>query len=134
MYAGCSIPISIRFVWRQLESAFFGALTSVGALFVFRKENFMEFLVFLGIAIFVALVFVNHKIAKAFEQIVFAKGYGTELKAYYMCFWLGIVGYLYVIALPNAKLDNLTLKQQKRMLELLNDSTSHSPDYENTIE
>ena len=35
------ITISFRFVWRQLEFAFFGALTSVGALFIFerRKKN-----------------------------------------------------------------------------------------------
>ena len=64
-------------------------------------------------------LYLKHRIAKKFEEIVFAKGYGTELNAYYMCFWLGIVGYLYVIALPNAKLDNIELKQQKRMLEIL---------------
>ena len=33
--------VRIEFVWRQLEFAFFGALTSVGALFIFteRKEE-----------------------------------------------------------------------------------------------
>ena len=34
-----SYPINLFFVWRQLESAFFGALTSVGALFYFREER-----------------------------------------------------------------------------------------------
>ena len=29
----------VVFVWRQLESAFFGALTSVGALFIFKAKN-----------------------------------------------------------------------------------------------
>ena len=29
----------IEFVWRQLEFAFFGALTSVGALFVFYRKS-----------------------------------------------------------------------------------------------
>ena len=72
------------------------------------------------------LIYLNHRIAKKFEQIVFAKGYGTELNAYYMCFWLGIVGYLYVIALPNAKLDNIELKQQKRILEMLVQLSSDS--------
>ena len=33
------IPISFRFVWRQLELAFFGAVTSVAALFVFHQKN-----------------------------------------------------------------------------------------------
>ena len=32
----------VVFVWRQLEFAFFGALTSVGALFYLKKEIFME--------------------------------------------------------------------------------------------
>ena len=67
-------------------------------------------------------------IAKKFEEIVFTKGYGTEIKAYYMCFWLGIVGYLYVIALPNAKLDNIELKQQKKMLEILEKLDKKSED------
>lgn len=31
-------PYYFRFVWRQLEFAFFGALTPVGALFIFGKE------------------------------------------------------------------------------------------------
>ena len=32
-----SYPINLFFVWRQLESAFFGALASVGALFIFKE-------------------------------------------------------------------------------------------------
>ena len=79
----------------------------------------MGLIVMIPVALIVGALYLNHRIAKKFEEIVFAKGYGTELKAYYMCFWLGIVGYLYVIALPNAKLDNIELKQQKRMLEIL---------------
>ena len=72
----------------------------------------------LWLSIIGGLIYLNHQIAKKFEQIVFAKGYGTELKAYYMCFWLGIVGYLYVIALPNAKLDNIELKQHKSLIKI----------------
>ena len=36
-----SSPVRCFFVWRQLEFAFFGALTSVGALFIFidRKDE-----------------------------------------------------------------------------------------------
>lgn len=33
-----SYPYSLVFVWRQLESAFFGAVTSVAALFVFIEK------------------------------------------------------------------------------------------------
>ena len=79
----------------------------------------MEFITIISLALIIGGLYLNHRIAKKFEEIVFAKGYGTELKAYYICFWLGLVGYLYVIALPNAKLDNIELKQQKRMLEIL---------------
>ena len=79
----------------------------------------MGFIFIISLALIIGGLYLNHRIAKKFEEIVFAKGYGTELKAYYMCFWLGLVGYLYVIALPNAKLDNIELKQQKRMLEIL---------------
>ena len=86
----------------------------------------MFIVVVLWLAIIGGLIYLNHRIAKKFEQIVFAKGYGTELKAYYMCFWLGIVGYLYVILLPNAKLDNIELKQQKRILEMLVQLSSDS--------
>ena len=44
---------------------------------VLKGKN-MEFLYFLGIGALVAIVYLNHKIAKAFEEIVFAKGYGKE--------------------------------------------------------
>ena len=88
----------------------------------------MGFIVIISLALIVGGLYLNHSIAKKFEEIVFAKGYGTELKAYYMCFWLGIVGYLYVSALPNAKLDNIELKQQKRMLEILAKLSAKSED------
>ena len=32
----------MKFVWRQLESAFFGALTLVGASFVFTEKIILE--------------------------------------------------------------------------------------------
>ena len=60
----------------------------------------------LYLVIIAALIFLNYTIAKKFEKIVFDKGYGKELKAFHMCFWLGIVGYLYVIALPNKSVGN----------------------------
>ena len=42
-------------------------------------------------------------VAKKFEEIAFQKGYDESIHSFAMCFWLGIVGYLYVIALPNLK-------------------------------
>ncbi len=46
---------------------------------------------------------INLVVALKFEKIAFAKGYDTSIHSFAMCFWLGIVGYLYVIALPNKK-------------------------------
>ena len=43
-------------------------------------------------------------VALKFEAIAFAEGYGKNVHALAMCFWLGIVGYLYVIALSDLTL------------------------------
>ena len=57
-------------------------------------------LVFLGI---ITIISLNYVISKKFEKIAFAKGYGAEIHAFALCFWLGIIGYIYVCALPNKK-------------------------------
>ena len=59
-----------------------------------------------------------YKIARKFEQIAIAKGY-PDVHAFAMCFWLGIIGHLYVIALPNANLDNRVVQHQKEVLDAL---------------
>ena len=47
-----------------------------------------------------------------------AKGYGDEVHAWAACFWLGILGYLYVIALPDkvAQSQNQQLIDQNQQL------------------
>ena len=42
-------------------------------------------------------------VAKQFEEVAFSKGYGKEEHAFLMVFFLGIVGMLYVIALPDLR-------------------------------
>lgn len=79
----------------------------------------MSFLILIYLGIIIALIYLNYKIAKKFEQIAFAKGQTKAVHAFEMCFWLGIVGYLYVIALPNANFDIKRLNQQKQIIELL---------------
>ena len=37
------------------------------------------------------------------------KGYGTEIHSFAMCFWLGVIGCLYVIALPDLKREALII-------------------------
>lgn len=64
-------------------------------------ESLMGFLVFLYIVIIAAMLYVGYIVAKQFEKIANQKGYGEEKHTLAMCFWLGIVGYLYVIALPD---------------------------------
>ena len=57
-------------------------------------------IVLLPIVIAVGLL-INYVVATKFEKIAFQKGYDSSIHSLAMCFWLGIVGYLYVIALPN---------------------------------
>ena len=40
-------------------------------------------------------------VAFKFDDIAYMKGYGPEKHCFAMCFWLGILGCLYVIALPD---------------------------------
>ena len=51
----------------------------------------------------VVLVVINIFVAQKFEDVAKLKGYDNEIHSYAMCFWLGIIGYLYVIALPDRK-------------------------------
>ncbi len=54
------------------------------------------YLIVLGVLLFILAL-----IAKKFEKIANQKGYGDEIHSFAMCFWFGIIGYLYVIALPD---------------------------------
>ena len=51
--------------------------------------------------IIVAAVLIQYFVAKKFEAIAFLKGYDESIHSFAMCFWLGFIGYLYVIALPD---------------------------------
>lgn len=46
------------------------------------------------------------------------KGYGDNLHAWAICFWLGIPGYLYIISLP----DLIVQQQNMQIIDLLNKS------------
>ncbi len=61
----------------------------------------MSFLIFLStFAIIAALLQLQYIIAKEFYSIAIAKGYNSKKYLWY-CFFLGIVGYLMVIAIPD---------------------------------
>ena len=55
------------------------------------------------ITVIFLIIIINYYVAKKFEQIALQKGYDASIGAFSMCFWLGIVGYLYVIALPDKR-------------------------------
>ena len=85
---------SLRFSVRQLRLALF-YYKSIGGLT-------MIFLLILPLAIY---LIINCIFAKKFEEIAFQKGYDNSIHSFALCFWFGILGYLYVIALPNLKND-----------------------------
>lgn len=57
-----------------------------------------------GLSFITAGLFLQYYIAKKFEEIAFKKGYTRDIHSFALCFWLGIIGYLYVIALPDLNL------------------------------
>ena len=95
----------------------------------------MEILIILAYVIVLCILLgIQFFVAKQFEEIAFSKGYGQETHALGMVFFLGIVGMLYVIALPDLNLRILIrenskeslpdYKTQKGMQENSMDSTS----------
>lgn len=61
----------------------------------------MAFLiVLLSLAVIVALLYLQYIIAKEFYSAAVTKGYNNRKYLWY-CFFLGMIGYLMVIALPN---------------------------------
>lgn len=79
----------------------------------------MIYILFVTVVYFVIQIFV----AKKFEQIAIDKGYTPENEhPFAMCFWLGIIGMIYVLALPDLKL----LKTQQDLIEALKSTPSGS--------
>lgn len=53
-----------------------------------------------SIVVFCIFAAISYNMALNMQEIVEKKGY-KNLRVVALCFWLGIIGYLYVIALPN---------------------------------
>lgn len=60
----------------------------------------MEGLVLVYLIVLVVAIWIGWYIAKQFEEVAQKKGH-TQKKYFWMCFLLGAVGYLLVIALPD---------------------------------
>lgn len=66
--------------------------------------------------LFSLLLYVKVVVALKFKLISIQKGYDNKnLHVFTMCFFLGIVGYLYVIALPDLKKEERLLRSIKTL-------------------
>ncbi|MBQ3275547.1 MAG: hypothetical protein IJH47_00630 [Oscillospiraceae bacterium] len=63
-------------------------------------EGLFVLLVLLALAVVVALIYLVYRIAKEFERIARIKGH-TEKRFFWYSFFLGVVGWAMVIALPD---------------------------------
>ena len=54
----------------------------------------------MSILVLICALVLNFFIAKEFQNIAYEKN-ANDIKYFWWCFWLGIVGWLMVIALPN---------------------------------
>ena len=57
-------------------------------------------MIILYLIILALLIVLQYYVAKQFESVAKDKGY-ADSKYFHLCFWLGLVGYLLVIALPD---------------------------------
>ncbi len=63
----------------------------------------------------VAYLIIAMIIGRKMEDVAALKGYGEDAHAFAMCFWLGIIGCIYVAALP----DKIQQGQNQKIIELL---------------
>lgn len=63
----------------------------------------------------IGLIVVNGILASQMANVAAMKGYGKEIHAWAWCFWLGIIGYIYVLSLP----DKVTQSQNQQIIKLL---------------
>ena len=67
------------------------------------------------IAAVIAYLIISAIVASYMNQAAKLKGYDREANAFSICFWLGIFGCLYVIALPDKRIQ----KQNEEIINLL---------------
>ena len=67
--------------------------------------------------------------AKTMEKIARQKGSGEDFNAFMICFWLGMIGCLYVIALPDLK----QREQLDRIIELLDPQMPTNPPQQDVV-
>lgn len=70
-------------------------------------------IVLCSLVLLAILIYIDYLIATEFDNIAEQKGYSESNKYFWYCFWLGIVGYLMVIALPNCPSSKTTKQSNK---------------------
>ncbi len=104
------------------------ALYSLSSSLEYIIEDLFEDAV-TGLVITIAvLLMINLIIAGIMASTAQRKGYGDEVHAFAACFFLGIFGALYVIALP----DKVVQEQNRKIIMLLQDKDIQKADSSNT--
>ena len=76
----------------------------------------MEYIVELVIIIIaIIIIAVRAYCAYLMRQSMILKGYGKDLHAWAICFWLGVFGYFYLLSLP----DKIQQSQNQQLIEVL---------------
>ena len=68
--------------------------------------------IFFAFILLVLYIIIQYNVSKLFEKIAFDKGYDESAHPFAMCFWLGIVGYIYVAAMPKLTADEIAKKRK----------------------
>lgn len=75
-------------------------------------------LIIFGLAVFLFLIFVNMKLSRGMVEAANDKGYcDNDLFIFYICFFLGALGYMYVAALPDLKLREMLAEKNIQVTE-----------------
>ena len=75
-------------------------------------------LIIFGLAVFLFLIFVNMKLSRGMVEAANDKGYcDNDLFIFYICFFLGALGYMYVAALPDLKLREILAEKELRLAD-----------------
>ncbi|MDE6764227.1 MAG: hypothetical protein K2J73_11205 [Oscillospiraceae bacterium] len=75
-------------------------------------------LIIFGLSVFLFLIFVNMKLSRGMVEAANDKGYcDNDLFIFYICFFLGALGYMYVAALPDLKLREILAEKELRFAD-----------------
>ncbi|MBQ8247524.1 MAG: hypothetical protein IJZ42_10360 [Lachnospiraceae bacterium] len=79
-----------------------------------------------GIIAAIVYLIIDGIIAYYMKQVAYAKGYDDNAHAWAISFWLGLPGWIYVVALP----DLIQRKNQEELIKLLSNGNVNSTDDE----